>query len=109
MDLFYKNVWGKGEVKLAKEIRIEEGKLKLIFEIRDNGVVELKQFDPAGRADVRERKREAEDFYPITEVQMTGRGSRGMHAYKHNVSGGATDFTYQSHEILENKKGKEES
>ena len=53
---------------MAKEIRIEEGKLKVIFEIRDNGVVELKQFDPAGRADVRERKREAEDFYPITEV-----------------------------------------
>ena len=52
---------------MAKEIRIEEGKLKVIFEIRDNGVVELKQFDPAGRADVRERKREAEDFYPITE------------------------------------------
>ena len=43
---------------MAKEIRIEEGKLKVIFEIRDNGVVELKQFDPAGRADVRERKRE---------------------------------------------------
>lgn len=38
---------------------------------------------------------------------MTGRGSRGMHAYKHNVSGGATDFTYQSHEIVENEKGKE--
>ena len=91
---------------MVKEIRMEEGKLKVIFEIRDNGVVELKQFDPAGRADVRERKREAEDFYPITEVQMTGRGSRGMHAYKHNVSGGATDFTYQSHEILENEKGK---
>lgn len=30
-----------------------------------------------------------------------------MHAYKHNVSGGATDFTYQSHEIVENEKGKE--
>ena len=86
---------------MVKEIRMEEGKLKVIFEIRDNGVVELKQFDPAGRADVRERKREAEDFYPITEVQMTGRGSRGMHAYKHNVSGGATDFTYQSHESVQ--------
>ena len=61
---------------MAKEIRIEEGKLKVIFEIRDNGVVELKQFDPAGRADVRERKRETEDFYPITEVQMTGRCMR---------------------------------
>ena len=47
---------------MVKEIRMEEGKLKVIFEIRDNGVVELKQFDPAGRADVRERKREAEEF-----------------------------------------------
>ena len=33
---------------MVKEIRMEEGKLKVIFEIRDNGVVELKQFDPAG-------------------------------------------------------------
>ena len=32
-----------------------------------------------------------EDFYPITEVQMTGRGTRGTHAYKHNVSGGANE------------------
>ena len=31
---------------MVKEIRMEEGKLKVIFEIRDNGVVELKQFDP---------------------------------------------------------------
>ena len=31
---------GKGEDRgMAKEIRIEEGKLKVIFEIRDNGVV----------------------------------------------------------------------
>lgn len=91
---------------MAKEIRIEEGKLKVIFEIRDNGVVELKQFDPAGRADVRERKREAEDFYPITEVQMTGRGSRGMHAYKHNVSGGATDLPIRAMRSWKMKKEK---
>ena len=39
MDLFYKNVWGKRRSKtMEKEIRIEEGKLKVIFEIRDNGV-----------------------------------------------------------------------
>lgn len=57
--------------------------------------------------DVKERDRGEEDFYPITEIQITGRGTRGMHAYKHNVSGGATDFVYQSHEVLENEKGKE--
>lgn len=92
---------------MTREIRIEEGKLKVVFEIQENGVVELKQFDPAGRMDVKERDRGEEDFYPITEVQITGRGTRGMHAYKHNVSGGATDFVYQSHEVLENEKGKE--
>ena len=92
---------------MTREIRIEEGKLKVVFEIQENGVVELKQFDSAGRMDVKERDRGEEDFYPITEVQITGRGTRGMHAYKHNVSGGATDFVYQSHEVLENEKGKE--
>lgn len=91
---------------MIKEIRIEEGKLKVVFEIRDNGVVELKQFDPSGRIDAKEKKREAEDFYPITEIQITGKGSRGMHAYKHNVSSGSIDFTYQSHEITENEKEK---
>ena len=71
---------------MTREIRIEEGKLKVVFEIQENGVVELKQFDSAGRMDVKERDRGEEDFYPITEVQITGRGTRGMHAYKHNVS-----------------------
>ena len=94
---------------MTREIRIEEGKLKVVFEIQENGVVELKQFAPAGRMDVKERDRGEEDFYPITEVQITGRGTRGMHAYKHNVSGGATDFVYQSHEVLENEKGKQKN
>ena len=30
---------------MTREIRIEEGKLKVVFEIQENGVVELKQFD----------------------------------------------------------------
>lgn len=64
---------------MTREIRIEEGKLKVVFEIQENGVVELKQFDPAGRMDVKERDRGEEDFYPITEIQITGRGTRGMH------------------------------
>ena len=61
---------------MTREIRIEEGKLKVVFEIQENGVVELKQFDPAGRMDVKERDRGEEDFYPITEIQITGRGTR---------------------------------
>ena len=66
---------------MTREIRIEEGKLKVVFEIQENGVVELKQFDPAGRMDVKERDRGEEDFYPSTEIQISGRGTRGMHAY----------------------------
>ena len=82
-------------------------KLKVVFEILDNKVVELKQFALAGCEDAKPVKRGGEDFFPITEVQITGRGTRGIHAYKHNASGGSLDFAYQSHKILENEKGKE--
>lgn len=92
---------------MAEEIRIEEGKLKVVFEILDNKVVELKQFALAGCEDAKPVKRGGDDFFPITEVQITGRGTRGIHAYKHNASGGSLDFAYQSHKILENEKGKE--
>ena len=87
---------------MTREIRIEEGKLKVVFEIQENGVVELKQFDPAGRMDVKERDRGEEDFYPITEIQITGRGTRGMHAYKLNVICCFSDFVYQCLEVLDN-------
>ena len=82
-------------------------RLKVVFEILDNKVVELKQFALAGCEDAKPVKRGGEDFFPITEVQITGRGTRGIHAYKHNASGGSLDFAYQSHKILENEKGKE--
>ena len=42
----------------TKEIRIEENGLKVIFEIRENGIVELKQFTTAGKPD---RNREPRD------------------------------------------------
>ena len=48
---------------MTREIRIEEGKLKVVFEIQENGVVELKQFDSAGRMDVKERDRMPVHFY----------------------------------------------
>ena len=41
---------------MTREIRIEEGKLKVVFEIQENGVVELKQFDSAGRMDVKGKR-----------------------------------------------------
>lgn len=92
---------------MGREIRVEDGKLKVVFQILENGVVELKQFDPANTADVKEWERGADDYFPITEVQITGMSSRGMHGCKHNAGGGATDFVYQNHEITENPKGKE--
>ena len=39
---------------MTREIRIEEGKLKVVFEFQEIGVVELMNFDPAGRMDVME-------------------------------------------------------
>ena len=35
----------------TQEIRIEENGLKVIFEVRENGIVELKQFTTAGKPD----------------------------------------------------------
>lgn len=54
---------------MTREIRIEEGKLKVVFEIQENGVVELKQFDSAGRMDVKERDRGEEDFYRLQKFR----------------------------------------
>ena len=42
----------------TKEIRIEENGLKVIFEVHENGIVELKQFTTAGKPD---RNREPRD------------------------------------------------
>ena len=36
----------------TQEIRIEENGLKVIFEVRENGIVELKQFTTAGKPDL---------------------------------------------------------
>ena len=42
----------------TQEIRIEENGLNVVFEVRENGMVELKQFSTVGKPD---RNREPRD------------------------------------------------
>lgn len=94
-----------------QQIRVEENGLKVIFEIR-NGITELKQFSVFGQPDAdKDERPEAtgyldETSYPITEIQLTGSGTRGMHGYKHNVCGASADFKYVKHTLEENEKGR---
>lgn len=94
-----------------QQIRVEENGLKVIFEIR-NGITELKQFSVFGQPDAdKDERPEAtgyldETSYPITEIQLTGSGTRGMHGYKHNVCGASVDFKYVKHTLEENEKGR---
>ena len=94
-----------------QQIRVEENGLKVIFEIR-NGITELKQFSVFGQPDAdKDERPEAtgyldETSYPITEIQLTGLGTRGMHGYKHNVCGASVDFKYVKHTLEENEKGR---
>ena len=70
----------------TQEIRIEENGLKVVFEVRENGMVELKQFSTVGKPDRNREPRDEQASYSITEIQLTGKGSRNMHGYKHNLS-----------------------
>ncbi|MGN0399548.1 MAG: alpha-galactosidase [Blautia sp.] len=94
-----------------QEIRIEENGLKVIFEIK-NGIAELKQFSVSGQPDSEKDERPEttgyldETIYPVTEIQLTGSGTRGMHGYKHNVCGASADFKYVKHRLTENEKGR---
>lgn len=72
---------------MTREIRIEEGKLKVVFEIQENGVVELKQFDSAGRMDVKERDRGEEDFIRLQKFESPDVEPEGCMHIMHNVSG----------------------
>ena len=62
----------------TQEIRIEENGLKVVFEVRENGMVELKQFSTVGKPDRNREPRDEQASYSITEIQLTGKGSRNM-------------------------------
>ena len=53
----------------TKEIRIEENGLKVIFEVHENGIVELKQFTTAGKPD---RNREPFLAFFIIGISIPG-------------------------------------
>ena len=85
----------------TQEIRIEENGLKVVFEVRENGMVELKQFSTVGKPDRNREPRDEQASYSITEIQLTGKGSRNMHGYKHNLSSASEELHYVNH-TLEN-------
>lgn len=90
-----------------KKISIEENGLRVVFGVREDGVTELLDFSAA---EVPDGKCAAEDermVYPLLEVQVTGKTTRDMHAYKHNMSSASLDFHYVEHVISEKKGGKE--
>lgn len=91
----------------TKEIRIEENGLKVIFEIRENGIVELKQFTTAGKPDRNREPRDEQASYSITEIQLTGKGSRNMHGYKHSLSSASEEFHYINHTLEKAEKGQQ--
>ena len=91
----------------TQEIRIEENGLKVIFEVRENGIVELKQFTTAGKPDRNREPRDKQASYSITEIQLTGKGSINMHGYKHNLSSESKEFHYVNHTLEKAEKGQQ--
>lgn len=92
---------------MDKSIEIRESGLSVRFRIREDGVVELNGFSPEGM-DISPRASEnLKTVSPLVEVQVTGKGTRGMHAYKHNSSSASLDFHYQDHKLEAWEKGKE--
>ncbi|MDD3277947.1 MAG: alpha-galactosidase [Lachnospiraceae bacterium] len=93
---------------MRKKISINENGLSVLFQIRDNGVVELCDFSAAGVEKQSEKMQgNPEIYHPVVEVQITGKTTRGMHGYKHNVSSASLDFTYTGHDFIKHEDGKE--
>ena len=102
---------------MCNNIVICENGLFIRFLIRDNGIVELADFTPelsAGQTDCEWKKAEyappeedPENVHPLMEVQITGKSTRNMHAYKHNFSSASLDFKYERHTLEECSGGKE--
>ena len=96
---------------MAREIRIEENGLRVRFLICENGIVELQDFSPADvpekvRGEER-KKNDPENYHPVMEVQITGKTTRGMHGYKHNLSSASLDLRYVDHHMEDREGGKE--
>lgn len=96
---------------MIKEIKIEENGLRVEFLICENGVVELREFTSSSICETNKnggsKKNNPENYHPVIEVQITGKTTRGMHGYKHNLSSASLDFFYTEHRFKERKNGKE--
>lgn len=92
---------------MDRKIIIQENGLTVAFRIREDGVVELNSFRPEQVESRIGQQEDPEVVSPIVEVQLTGKGTRGMHAYKHNASSASLDFHYKEHRIEMWEKGKE--
>ena len=81
---------------MTREIRIEENGLRVKFLICENGVVELQDFSssqvPEKARSVERKKSDPENYHPVMEVQISGKTTRGMHGYKHNLSSASLDY-----------------
>lgn len=95
-------------------ITIQTESLYLRFTVSAEGFVELEQFVPAGNqremTGIKKEKlgtEQGKEIFPILEVNVTGKSTRGMHGYRHNSGSASLDFRYQNHEILERPDGKE--
>lgn len=94
-----------------KNITMKDNNLFINFAIHDNGIVELANFSPLPLKEKCNLEvhhdAEKDEIFPIVEVQITGKSTRGMHGYKHNSSSASADFKYVSHEIENCEDGKE--
>ena len=71
---------------MNKSIMIQENGLSVSFHIREDGVVELNGFHPVQDNVKTKVQEDPEIVSPLLEVQVTGKSTRAMHAYKHNFS-----------------------
>lgn len=88
-------------------ITMNKNGLSVAFGIRENGIVELLDFSAAGIPNTKTSSEDPEAVYPLMEVQVTGRTTRAMHAYKHNMSSASLDLRYVSHELVNQERGEE--
>jgi alpha-galactosidase len=96
--------------------RIEfiDNRLYICFQIRDDGIVELSKFVPisapvkkALKEQHEKKSEQGKSIFPVVEINVTGKSTRGMHGYKHNSGSASLDFRYKNHTVKERPDGKE--
>ena len=100
--------------KMPENIEILEKNIYVRFNIREDGVVELTRFTPTLKpyknnvqTEFKSEEENTESVYPIVEINVTGKSTRGMHGYKHNAGSASLDFKYCDHEVKKTQTGKE--